>query len=104
MISDNSNQPKEYDAVLGGQSQIPIAAAVLGGIAGVKQRLHSPSVEPRMAAVKDAPKYGDAGLNLAIAALLDPALEVQRVAYSVLRQRTEPFVRPHCENWDKCSD
>ena len=92
MIADNSNQPKEYDAVLGGQSQIPIAAAVLGGIAGVKQRLHSPSIEPRMAAVKDAPKYGDAGLNIAIQALLDPALEVQRVAYLVLRQRTESLV------------
>ena len=92
MIADNSNQPKEYDAVLGGQSQIPIAAAVLGGIAGVKQRLHSPSIEPRMAAVKDAPKYGDAGLNIAIQALLDPALEVQRVAYLVLRERTESLV------------
>lgn len=93
MISDNSNQPREYDAVLGGQSQIPIAAAVLGGIAGVKQRLNSPSIEPRVAAVKDAPKYGDAGLNLAIQALLDPAAEVQRVAYLILRQRTEPVVR-----------
>ncbi|WP_293336746.1 WD40 repeat domain-containing protein [Microcoleus sp. CAWBG58] len=93
MISDNSNQPREYDAVLGGQSQIPIAAAVLGGIAGVKQRLQSPSIEARAAAVKDAPKYGDTGLNLAIEALLDTAPEVQRVAYSVLRKRTEPFVR-----------
>lgn len=93
MMTDNSNQPREYDAVLGGQSQIPIAAAVLGGIGGVKQRLHSPSIEPRMAAVKDAPKYGDAGLNLAIEALLDPAPEVQRVAYLILRSRTEAFVR-----------
>ena len=93
MIADNSNEPREYDAVLGGQSQIPIAAAVLGGIAGVKQRLHSPSIESRIAAVKDAPKYGDAGVNLAIAALLDPAPEVQRVAYALLRQRTESFVR-----------
>ncbi len=92
-MPDNSNQPREYDAVLGGQSQIPIAAAVLGGIAGVKQRLNSPSIEPRIAAVKDAPKYGDAGLNLAIEALIDPAPEVQRVAYLILRQRTEPLVR-----------
>ena len=92
-MSDNSNQPREYDAVLGGQSQIPIAAAVLGGIAGVKQRLNSPSIEPRIAAVKDAPKYGDAGLNLAIQALLDPAPEVQRVAYLILRPRRETLVR-----------
>ncbi|MEG4072461.1 WD40 repeat domain-containing protein [Microcoleus sp. Pol14C2] len=93
MIADNSNQPREYDAVLGGQSQIPIAGAVLGGIAGVKQRFNSPSIEARIAAVKDAPKYGGAGLNLAIEALLDPAAEVQRVAYLILRSRTEPLVR-----------
>ncbi|MEG5029092.1 WD40 repeat domain-containing protein [Microcoleus sp. AT8-B1] len=93
MMPDNSNQPREYDAVLGGQSQIPIAAAVLGGIAGVKQRFNSPSIEARIAAVKDAPKYGGAGLNLAIEALLDPAAEVQRVAYLILRSRTEPLVR-----------
>lgn len=93
MMADNSNQPREYDAVLGGQSQIPIAGAVLGGIAGVKQRFNSPSIESRIAAVKDAPKYGGAGLNLAIEALLDPAAEVQRVAYLILRSRTEPLVR-----------
>ena len=92
-MADNSNQPREYDAVLGGQSQIPIAAAVLGGIAGVKQRLNSPSIEPRIAAVKDACQYGDAGLNLAIGALLDQQPEVQRVAYLILRQRTETVVR-----------
>ncbi|MEG4110672.1 MULTISPECIES: WD40 repeat domain-containing protein [unclassified Microcoleus] len=93
MMPDNPNQPREYDAVLGGQSQIPIAGAVLGGIAGVKQRFNSPSIESRIAAVKDAPKYGGAGLNLAIEALLDPAAEVQRVAYLILRSRTEPLVR-----------
>ncbi|EGK87245.1 WD40 repeat domain-containing protein [Microcoleus vaginatus PCC 9802] len=93
MMADNPNQPREYDAVLGGQSQIPIAGAVLGGIAGVKQRFNSPSIESRIAAVKDAPKYGGAGLNLAIEALLDPAAEVQRVAYLILRSRTEPLVR-----------
>ncbi|MEG4349117.1 WD40 repeat domain-containing protein [Microcoleus sp. LAD1_D3] len=93
MMADNSNQPREYDAVLGGQSQIPIAGAVLGGIAGVKQRFNSPSIESRIAAVKDAPKYGGAGLNLALEALVDPAPEVQRVAYLILRPRTEPLVR-----------
>ncbi|MEG4802240.1 WD40 repeat domain-containing protein [Microcoleus sp. ARI1-B5] len=55
--------------------------------------MHSPSIEPRIAAVKDAPKYGEAGLNLAIQALLDPAPDVQRAAYSILRPRTEPLVR-----------
>ncbi|MCZ0902152.1 WD40 repeat domain-containing protein, partial [Microcoleus sp. HI-ES] len=64
MMPDNYNQPREYDAVLGGQSQIPIAGAVLGGIAGVKQRVNSPSIEARIAAGKDAPKFGGAGVNV----------------------------------------
>src|SRR4028118_1565767 len=93
MMSDNSHQPREYDALLCAQSHTPIAGAVLGGIAGVKQRFNNPSIEARIAAVKDAPKYGGAGLNLAIEALLDPAAEVQRVAYLILRPRTEPLVR-----------
>lgn len=92
-MADNSNQPREYDAVLGGHSQIPIGAAVLGGIAGVKQRFASDSAEARIAAVKDAPKYGNAGLDLAVQALLDPSEAVQQSAYSILRGRTEIAVR-----------
>ena len=30
-MSDNQNQPREYDAVRGGQNSIPVNAAVLGG-------------------------------------------------------------------------
>ncbi len=93
MLPDNFNQPREYDAVKGGQSQIPIGAAVLGGIAGVKQRFASDSVEARIAAVKDAPKYGEAGLNLAVQGLLDSSEAVQRAAYSILRKETELSVR-----------
>ncbi|MGL5059022.1 MAG: WD40 repeat domain-containing protein [Microcoleus sp.] len=92
-MADNSNQPREYDAVLGGRSQIPVGAAVLGGIAGVKQRFASDSTQARIAAVKDAPKYGNAGLDLAIQALLDPVEAVQLSAYSILRDRTEIAVR-----------
>jgi WD40 repeat protein len=90
---DNSDRPREYDAVLGGHSQIPIGAAVLGGIAGVKQRFASDSIPARIAAVQDAPKYGNAGLDLAVLALLDPAEAVQKSAYAILRDRTEIFVR-----------
>ena len=38
-MAENENQPREYDAVLGGKSEIPLGAAVLGGILGVKTRL-----------------------------------------------------------------
>ena len=37
----NPNQPKEYDAVLGGQNLPPAGSAILGGIEGVKRRLTS---------------------------------------------------------------
>lgn len=56
-----TQQPREYDAVLGGQNSIPPDAAVLGGIAGVKNRLASPIVESRIAALDEALQYGDAG-------------------------------------------
>ena len=38
-MSENPRQPRPDDAVLGGQSQTPMNAAVLGGIEGVKQSL-----------------------------------------------------------------
>ena len=62
------NQPKEYDAVLGGQLQFPVNGVVLGGIEGVKRRLTLEAIEPRLAALKGALKYGDAGLDLKIEA------------------------------------
>ena len=57
----SANEPKEYDAVLAGQNSPPINAAILGGIAGVKHRLASPSVEARLAAITDALNYGAEG-------------------------------------------
>jgi hypothetical protein len=38
-MSDNPNQPRVDDAVLGGQVPIPGDSAILGGIEGVKRRL-----------------------------------------------------------------
>ena len=35
-MTNNQNQPREYDAVLGGQSPPPVEGAILGGIEGVK--------------------------------------------------------------------
>ena len=55
----SANEPREYDAVLGGQNFPPINAAVLGGIAGVKHRLASPSVEAKREAISDAINYGE---------------------------------------------
>jgi len=97
-MAENENQPREYDAVLGGQSEIPLGAAVLGGIPGVKTRLASPIVEVRIAALKDALKYGEAGLDLILEAWRDESMQVKCAAFSLLQDRNEAKVK---QNLDK---
>ncbi len=92
-MSENQNQPKDFDAVLGGESPPPVDAAVLGGIEGVKRYLSSPVVKVRVAALSETLKYGDAGLDLLIRALQDESKMVQRSAYQLLRKRVEPQVK-----------
>ncbi|NJK60584.1 MAG: WD40 repeat domain-containing protein [Oscillatoriales cyanobacterium SM2_1_8] len=60
---------------------IPGGGVVLGGLAGVAQRLQRPEAAIRVAALAEALKYGSKGLALAIAALNDPYVEVRRAAY-----------------------
>ncbi|HAZ44051.1 MAG TPA: Sulphatase-modifying factor protein [Cyanobacteria bacterium UBA11369] len=92
-MAENPNQPKEYDAVLGGQNPPPIYGAVLGGIAGVKKRLDSPVVEVRIAAVSDALKFGEKGLDLVLPALQYESIEVKSAAYFLLIDRHEQKVK-----------
>ncbi|MFN6460998.1 MAG: STM4015 family protein [Nostoc sp. DedVER02] len=92
-MTDNQNQPRDYDAVLGGQSPPPVDGVVLGGIEGVKRYLSNPVTEVRVAALSEALKYGDAGLDLLIQALQDKSRLVQRFAYRLLRQKMEPQVK-----------
>ncbi len=97
------NQPRKYDAVLGGQSPPPIHSAVLGGIEGVQRRLSNPVVDVKLAALTDALKYGDAGLELVIQALQDKPKVLQRHAYKLLRRREEARVKQaleHYQPWD----
>jgi len=96
MPSDR-DRPGEYDAVKGGQNSIPRDAAVLGGIAGVKSRFSSPTVEVRIAALSEAPKYGDAGLDLIIGALRDESIQVKLAAYSLLKDRNEEKIKQHLQ-------
>lgn len=80
-------QPQPHDAVLG-QSQSPQeGSAVLGGLAGVKQRLASDITERRMLALSDALHYGEAGFDLVIEALQDPA--IARNIRGILQQVTQ---------------
>lgn len=88
-MSENPNQPRVYDAVLGGQAPPPVEGVVLGGLQGVKSRLASVLVEARIAALSEALNYGDAGLNLVIGALEDSSRQVRKSAYVLLQQRAD---------------
>ncbi len=44
-MAENPNQPREYDAVKGGQAPAPVSGVVLGGLEGVKKRLSNPVIE-----------------------------------------------------------
>ncbi|WP_392532540.1 STM4015 family protein [Nostoc sp. C117] len=92
-MTDNQNQPRDYDAVLGGQSPPPVDGVVLGGIEGVKRCLSNPVITVRIAALSEALKYGDAGLDVLIQALQDESRLVQRFAYRLLKKKTEPQVK-----------
>src|SRR4028118_181000 len=98
-MTENQTQPREYDAVKGGESQVPLAVAVLGGIPGVKSRLASPIVEVKIAALSEALKYGDAGLDLIIAALQNESMAVKFAAYSLLKDRDEPNIKQQLQNY-----
>ncbi|WP_207765396.1 hypothetical protein [Cuspidothrix issatschenkoi] len=73
---NNPQQPREYDAVLGGNSPSLEGAAVLGGIEGVKLRLQNPDLKVRIAAIKEAFNYGEQGLDLLIQVVKDKSLEI----------------------------
>lgn len=92
-MSKNSDRPRVYDAVLGGQEKAPPGAVVLGGLEGVKRRLANPVIEQKIAALEEALKYGEAGLELVIWALDDNLWKVRQAAYSLLASRPEPLVQ-----------
>lgn len=86
-MPENSNQPKEYDAVLGSQTPLPVNAAVLGGLAGVKHRLASTSEEVRIAALSDALKYGQKGIEIITEIVKTETGAAQLAAWKLLWMR-----------------
>nr|WP_322714982.1 hypothetical protein [Nostoc sp. ChiSLP03a]MDZ8216268.1 hypothetical protein [Nostoc sp. ChiSLP03a] len=92
-MKENTNRPRVYDAVLGGQEKASPGALVLGGLEGVKRRLANPLIEQRIAALEEVLKYGEAGLELVIWALDDKLWKVRQAAYSLLASRPEPIVQ-----------
>ena len=97
-MPENPNQPREYDAVLGGQNP-PTYAAVLGGIQGIKKRLSSPILEVRINALSDALNYGEKGLDLVLQALQNESIPIKIAAYSLLKNRQEAKVKQQLDNF-----
>ncbi len=95
-MSDNQN-PKPYDAVLGGKNPPPKHAAVLGGIEGVKLRLSNSNPQVRIKALQQALNYGEPGLDLVIKALEDESPQVQIKVYSLLAPLSEQKVKQALE-------
>jgi hypothetical protein len=92
-------QPQNFDAVLGNQTQIANGSVILGGIEGVKTRLNSESIHVRILALKDAINYGDVGLHLVLQYLENPESEIVDAAYELLKDRAEPFVRDRIDRF-----
>ncbi|MEG3907817.1 hypothetical protein QT979_05915 [Microcoleus sp. w2-18bC1] len=70
----DQQNPREYDAVLGGQVLVPEGAAVLGGLPGVRRRLASPHLASQIGAMSEACKYGEPGFDLMVQFLKDKSI------------------------------
>ncbi|OUL21497.1 hypothetical protein BV372_31650 [Nostoc sp. T09] len=99
-MNNNPNQPREYDAVLGGEIPPPVSGVVLGGIEGVRNRLQSSVVEAQVGALSEALNYGDAGLEIVIQALYNQSGQVRLSAYNILRSRPEPSVKQALQDFN----
>ena len=97
---NHPQQPREYDAVLGGNSPSLEGAAVLGGIEGVKLRLQNPDAKVRIAALEQAVNYGEQGLDLVIAGLKDESWDIKNAAYLIIT-RTKPKIKEILENFNQ---
>ncbi len=92
--------PQPHDVVLGGASPAPIAGLVLGGLDGVRHRLNSALVEERVGAIAQLSRYGQAGLDLLLQSLTDPAIAVQRAAYLQLHHSSDVKARRALRSYD----
>ncbi|MEH2246993.1 hypothetical protein [Nostoc sp.] len=92
-MSENPNQPREYDVVLGGQNPPPVDGVVLGGLEGAKQRFASNDENYRLSALSQLINHRQEGWDLVIQALKDPSQGVQLAAYKLLQDISELKVK-----------
>lgn len=81
----SESKPRASDLVLGGQTPTPKYGVVLGGLAGIEQRLASESLLLRLQGLKDIIHYGDRGVDIAVEALLDRNVQIRQLAVKLLR-------------------
>lgn len=103
-MNSMSTRPQSYpqadDAVLGGHYPAPVGAAVLGGVAGIRQRLSQGSIDQKIAAIDAAQQYGEAGLELIFLALQDPEIVVQKAAYVTLEKQPDTQIQKKLRHYD----
>jgi WD40 repeat protein len=93
-------QPQSDDAVLGGQNPTLASSVVLGGLEGVKRRLVSTEVESKIVALKEALKYGQAGVDLVIQALNNESKSIAQAVYWQLRASSEPLAQQALQEYN----
>ncbi len=98
-MTNNQNQPRKFDAVLGGETPPPLQGVVLGGMEGVKRRLSSGNTEAQIAGLSEALNHGDAGLDLVIAALESKYRKVRHTAVELLQNREENLAKYALKNY-----
>lgn len=100
-LQGKQNQPKPFDAVIGGEVSPPVAGMVLGGINGIKNRLNSVNVETRVTALSEALKHGAEGADLVVAALEDSSSKVRSYAYEILVRVLDDKFQEAVSKFDK---
>ena len=92
--------PQPYDAVLGGQSQAPPDAAVLGGIEGVRQKLASDSEAVKKEGILQALNYGEKGIEALFWVLAgEKSLNIQWLAYQTLAKQSNAAIEARLKNY-----
>lgn len=85
-MPENSHQPREYDAVLGGQTPPPVDGVVLGGLEGIRKRFTDSDTAQKIEALATLINYQDEGIELLIEALSDSVLAVRATAAESLQK------------------
>jgi len=95
-----NQQPRPDDAVLGGQSQAPLDAAVLGGIQGVRQKLVSDNEAVKKEGILQALNYGEKGIEALFGVLEgEKSLSIQWLAHQILEKQGDPLIKAKLKNY-----